>query len=405
MVSKSVVDRIFMDRDFVNLVVLDINKQKVVLADLVYKIAEVKSMKVSMLTLILKTLQLELQIFWGLVWKFIATDFPNECLSPRLTQILESQGYLKLDVNEIISVFSSPDISSLKLGKYHQSLIKHGASNRIKEEFAWIHWNYDEGQHLDEELMKKDIEHARNLGLNPVIKNVEIQNCLEKYNISSDVESILRDVLTMAQVKADAKEVVNEVSYMSQILFKELENRLDIPLDLLKFLLPDELQSVDTIDKDFMKELENRKSDQCIFMIIGEKIMIIQGDDIQNISIHKESHPAIKSDSVLLHGNCAYNGKIVGKVCIIKGDSQAKIKKFREGSILVSVNTSPNMISIMTKAIGIITDIGGITSHAAIVARELKIPCITGTKIATKILKDGDLIEMDADSGVVSLIR
>ena len=59
----------------------------------------------------------------------------------------------------------------------------------------------------------------------------------------------------------------------------------------------------------------------------------------------------------------------------------------------------------MQKAGGIITDEGGITCHAAIVSRELGKPCIIGTKIATQILHDGDLVEVDADKGVVRIIE
>lgn len=59
----------------------------------------------------------------------------------------------------------------------------------------------------------------------------------------------------------------------------------------------------------------------------------------------------------------------------------------------------------MKKAAAIITDEGGITCHAAIVSRELNIPCIIGTKVATKILKDGDLVEVNAEKGVVKIIN
>ena len=59
----------------------------------------------------------------------------------------------------------------------------------------------------------------------------------------------------------------------------------------------------------------------------------------------------------------------------------------------------------MKKAIAIVTDTGGITSHAAIVSRELGKPCIAGTKIATKVFKDGDLIEVDANKGIVKKVE
>jgi len=57
------------------------------------------------------------------------------------------------------------------------------------------------------------------------------------------------------------------------------------------------------------------------------------------------------------------------------------------------------------KASAIVTNVGGITCHAAIVSRELKIPCIIGTKIATKVLKDGDLVEVDAQKGIVKILK
>jgi len=67
--------------------------------------------------------------------------------------------------------------------------------------------------------------------------------------------------------------------------------------------------------------------------------------------------------------------------------------------------TRPEFVPLMKKAAAIITDEGGITSHAAIISREMNIPCIIGTKIATKIFKDGDLVEVDADKGIVKILK
>jgi len=60
---------------------------------------------------------------------------------------------------------------------------------------------------------------------------------------------------------------------------------------------------------------------------------------------------------------------------------------------------------VMQRAVAIVTDEGGVTSHAAIVSRELGLPCIVGTEHATKVLKDGDLVEVDAISGFVRKIK
>ena len=80
-------------------------------------------------------------------------------------------------------------------------------------------------------------------------------------------------------------------------------------------------------------------------------------------------------------------------------------KKFKKGDILITSMTRPEFLPLMRKAKAVITNEGGITSHAAIVARELKIPCIIGTKIATEIFKDGDHVEVDANYGWIRKIK
>ncbi len=67
--------------------------------------------------------------------------------------------------------------------------------------------------------------------------------------------------------------------------------------------------------------------------------------------------------------------------------------------------THPEFLVLMKKASAVITDEGGITCHAAIVAREMGKPCVIGTKIATKVLKDGDLVEVNADKGIVKRVK
>ncbi|NQU99303.1 MAG: hypothetical protein HQ538_01070, partial [Parcubacteria group bacterium] len=96
------------------------------------------------------------------------------------------------------------------------------------------------------------------------------------------------------------------------------------------------------------------------------------------------------------------NKKIQGKVQII---NEKRIKEFKPGNILVCESTNINYLPIMKKAKVIITDLGGITSHPAIIARELNIPCLVGTKIATQELKDGNEIEVDTKNGLVRILK
>jgi len=101
-------------------------------------------------------------------------------------------------------------------------------------------------------------------------------------------------------------------------------------------------------------------------------------------------------------GDCASVGKVRGTVKII--NSPKEINKMEAGNVLVSYATSPDIMPAIKKAVAIVTDLGGIICHAAIVSRELHIPCVVGTKIATQVLKDGDLVEVDASHGIVRII-
>ena len=98
-------------------------------------------------------------------------------------------------------------------------------------------------------------------------------------------------------------------------------------------------------------------------------------------------------------GSIAFQGVASGQAKIVNDPKD--YQSFKPGNILITKMITPNMISIMKLASAFVTDEGGITCHAAIISRELGIPCIIGTKHATKIFKDGDLVEVDATNGIV----
>ncbi|MFA4941030.1 MAG: PEP-utilizing enzyme [Patescibacteria group bacterium] len=100
-----------------------------------------------------------------------------------------------------------------------------------------------------------------------------------------------------------------------------------------------------------------------------------------------------------LKGMAAYRGFVKGEVKIIKDKND--FYKMKKGNILVAPNTRPEYVPIMKMAGAIISEEGGITCHSAIVARELKIPCIVGVQGVMLLLKDGDIVEVDANNGIV----
>ena len=101
-------------------------------------------------------------------------------------------------------------------------------------------------------------------------------------------------------------------------------------------------------------------------------------------------------------GATAYCGKVRGPACILKDIHE--VKKVRNGDVIICPMTWPSVIIALEKAAAFVTDEGGILCHAAILARELKKTCITGTKNATVLFHDGDMVEVDGQTGIVGKI-
>jgi len=114
-------------------------------------------------------------------------------------------------------------------------------------------------------------------------------------------------------------------------------------------------------------------------------------DNLQTYNLPKKS-------KILLRGISVGDKVAAGKVRIIYSDKE--ISKFQRGEVLVARTTDPSWEPVMKKAVAIITDSGGRTCHAAIVSRELGVPCVVGTREATEILKNGQEVTVDCSAGV-----
>lgn len=132
----------------------------------------------------------------------------------------------------------------------------------------------------------------------------------------------------------------------------------------------------------------------------GEVVAI--GDLDKELKVHgwELEEEKINLRAKKISGQTVYAGRVRGRVRLVVDSGH--IEKFQEGEVLVTEMTTPEFVPAMKKAVAIVTDEGGICCHAAIVSREMKKPCVIGTRIATKVLKDGDLVEVyAADKGIV----
>lgn len=175
------------------------------------------------------------------------------------------------------------------------------------------------------------------------------------------------------------------------------------PDNLIKFLKGQKLSK---------QEIARRQKFYIIIITKGKALAVLSGEAAQAyfkrnfeqdiVSNASEVKGVVASMPKKLPGN-KIKGVIRGRVKIVITETDQN--KMQHGDILVSTMTTPRLMSAMKKAAAIVTDEGGLTAHAAIVARELGIACIVGTKFATKIFKDGDLVEIDAKQGIVKKIK
>jgi len=191
--------------------------------------------------------------------------------------------------------------------------------------------------------------------------------------------------------------------FYGQALFKEIAKRMSINLKEISYLQEDEILLFLKKGKNVAKEIiKERMKGFILFFDSSKRLVCKTNGEMKNI-LKKFGFENGNEVLSKIKGVSASLGKAGGMVTIVR--KVVDLKKMRKGNVLVSISTHPDYISAMQKASAIITEEGGLTSHAAIVARELNIPCIVGTKIATKILKDGDLVEVDANKGIVKILK
>ena len=166
-------------------------------------------------------------------------------------------------------------------------------------------------------------------------------------------------------------------------------------------LMMQESELVAAVQKNKLpSDLEARR-EQCVMLILGGRApsSIISGRAAGYIIKELELRRQVKPETRLIKGQVAYPGTVEGRVRVVK--TEAESRALQAGEILVSPMTYPDLLPAMRRAAAFVTDTGGITCHAAIVARELKKPCVIGTKFATQVLKNGDWVLVNAEVGEV----
>ncbi|MFA5954863.1 MAG: PEP-utilizing enzyme [Patescibacteria group bacterium] len=298
------------------------------------------------------------------------------------------------------------------LNKKRQSI----AVQKYVNKFFWRYYDYY-GPIVDREAAKKEFAEYKNLSKKVVRRRIkQIRDTLKKdkvqqkkalsqYDLPHDLKRAIVLLRNFGYLYSEKKkEMTSRVNYGLGQIIKFTAHKNNIDELSLHYATPEELISFlrhGTINR----QLLSRRMEKCIFVCDkqSEYYKILEGEKAENLLKKLRVKENIGSVGVLVQGNSACGGKYTGRVKVIVNASQ--VHRIQKGDILVTTMTTVNFVPAMKKSGAIITDLGGITCHAAIVSRELGIPCVIATKIATKTLQDGDLVEVNANHGKVTILE
>ncbi|MFA5126147.1 MAG: aminopeptidase [archaeon] len=231
-----------------------------------------------------------------------------------------------------------------------------------------------------------------------------VYNCFWRYAGDEESRAPLtkEDVMRISSERQRVAELYSQTEELIEKAIKSLSTKYGKNVKLVKSVTVSELRQfpLGSFPKELILRAKKRQKSY-LYMISNSKEMVLTEDKIIE-GVRKEFIDEKINLNEPLKGKSAFHGKAVGKVRIVNNTEE--MLSFEEGEVLVSINTNPSLLPAMKKAFAIVCDEGGIMSHAAIIARELKKPCIIGVKVAAKVLKNGDLVEVDADNGIVKLL-
>ena len=236
-------------------------------------------------------------------------------------------------------------------------------------------------------------------------RQTEKNNLLKKLNPPAKIKHIIEVLTILAEERLKMRFVWMPAIYYNELFLTEIKRRFKIPKRILRMYDSTELDDLMLKGKKLTSEQLGKRKNGFLKILRNGEVDTFEGKKAQEILDEITKRP---EDLNELAGMVASKGFAVGKVVNLSykmaKEHSRKIQKMQQGDIIVTEMTRPNIIAACEKAGAIITDEGGVLCHAAIVSRELMVPCVIGTIYATSILKDGDYVEVDAEKGVIKKI-
>lgn len=273
------------------------------------------------------------------------------------------------------------------------------ALERHQEKYFWLQNSYTGAREVTIASLRRRLQE---LAGSP--KRVEVEDVKEELIAQLSLSQELRqmvEIIEFATMWQDERKasVLQTIGHMAHLL-AEVSRRVEMSEDILVYLTNQEIQAASSMEdfKKYKNTLVERVEGVYILMNI-QGVATVSGKAYQELGTAEKSEDGIQQE---IRGSIANRGTAVGKVVVCRDLSS--ISRVQEGDIVVASMTRPEYMPALKKAAAIVTDEGGITCHAAIVAREFKIPAVIGTKVATKVLKDGMMVQVRANHGVVRVL-
>ena len=326
----------------------------------------------------------------------------------------EKESFLKICMNIQKSPSLHKKFKSLAVSEISQILEEFpSVKSAIQEHmtnFEWVNseyvsekWDFQRwigvlqrGMNNDAQLLLNNMYTQYNNAIN------EKQKIIEKLELSDTSIHVINALNEFISERDWAKGKFCYALSIYDLLLQEIAARLNISKDDILYMESEELIKVMRT-----RQTISTKGRKDGFALVSKQgsINIVETEELERFLSEERIEQAFSPVSRVrsFGGVIASQGKVKGRVRII--DNPEHLSEFKRGEILVTYMTTMEFTSLFGKAVGIITDEGGLSSHAAIISREFGIPCIVGTTIATRTLRTGDLIELNASEGKITLLH
>ena len=349
------------------------------------------------IALLLKTRNLQKNLAaWGMAVAF--ADVYGE-ISDQVLEIFSKRNNLRYPINFYLDVLANPLNLSLT-SKAYQNILLSKDNKYLLKKYFWLDQG-SVGRGLDLNQLKEIRRHHKIIKL-PY--KVSRNSLLAEMKLSVSEKNLLDLSTEMIYIKSLRSDTRQALYVIVNNIVDLLAASFHVPAKNLEAISTKELIFIIKHPEKIPSNLSERRKRSLLIPESLDDYKVIVGEKVTSFLRTRIDYPQERVDNIQeLKGQIAQPGAVRGQVKLVFGSQHNS--KVKMGDIMVSVSTSPQLLPAMKLSAAFITDMGGITSHAAIVARELKTPCIVGTKIATKVLHDGDLVEVDANRGIVKIIK